>query len=391
MAEIFDGNGVKIIPFYLPQFHRIPENDQWWGEGFTEWTNVKKAVPLFEGHHHPKVPSERNYYNLLDDDVKIWQAELAKKYGVFGFCYYHYWFKDGKQLLEKPAEQMLENKKIDFPFCFCWANENWSKNWDGGNREVIMEQSYGEKDDWEKHFQYLLKFFKDDRYITVNGKPLFIIYKPEQIIDIYQMVTYLKKRVKEEGFPGLCCAFQFPTYYADMYYREDIFDYRIGFEPVYSRNVENLKYPGTVRKVKMLRNLFGENIVSMYRKMRHEKMGSSWGKSQSLAMYFYDETWEQILANEWSEEFLPGAFVDWDNTPRNKHGVMYEGFSIEKFENYMKKLLQRAEKEKKPMVFINAWNEWGEGAFLEPDEKYGYQKLEAVKNALCELEVKRNN
>lgn len=382
MAEVCDGKGVKIIPFYLPQFHTIPENDKWWGKGFTEWTNVKKSVPLFEGHDQPRVPLNHNYYNLLDDTVKIQQAELAKKYGIFGFCYYHYWFKDGKQLLEKPAEQMLANKQVDLPFCFCWANENWSKNWDGGNREVIMEQEYGMEDDWEKHFQYLLLFFKDERYITVDGKPLFIIYKPEQIIDVYQMVQYFRKRACEEGFPGMCFAFQFPTYYADMYYRDDIFDYRIGFEPVYSRNEDNLKQPGTAKKVKIMRKMLGENAVSAYRKSRPNKMKSMWQKPQSLAMFFYDETWEKILNNYWTEEFLPGAFVDWDNTPRNKHGVMYAGFSIEKFEDYMRKLVARANAENKPMIFINAWNEWGEGAFLEPDEKYGYQKLEAIKKAL---------
>lgn len=382
MAEVFDNKGVKIIPFYLPQFHTIPENDKWWGEGFTEWTNVKKAKPLFEGHDQPRIPLNNNYYNLMDDNVKIWQAKLAKEYGIFGFCYYHYWFKGGKQLLEKPAEQMLVNKEVDLPFCFCWANENWSRNWDGGNREVIMEQEYGGRDDWEKHFQYLLPFFQDERYITVDGKPLFIIYKPEQIIDIQQMATYFRKRAVESGFPGLCLAFQFPTYYADMYYREDIFDYRIGFEPVYSRNAANLEKPGTVSKVKFLRKVLGENAVSKYRKARQGQTGSNWGKSQCLAMYFYDETWEQILKNEWTREFLPGALVDWDNTPRNKHGVLYEGFTIEKFEKYMKRLVKRANKESKPIIFINAWNEWAEGAFLEPDETYGYQKLEAIKKAL---------
>lgn len=382
MAEVNDGKGVKLIPFYLPQFHTIPENDKWWGEGFTEWVNVKKASALFEGHDQPKVPLNGNYYNLLEDDVKIWQADLAKKYGIFGFCYYHYWFKDGKQLLEKPAEQMLANKEVDLPFCFCWANENWSRNWDGGNREVIMEQEYGGRDDWKKHFQYLLPFFQDERYITVDGKPLFIIYKPEQIIDIQQMATYFRKRAVESGFPGLCLAFQFPTYYADMYYREDIFDYRIGFEPVYSRNAANLEKLGTASKVKFLRKVLGENAVSKYRKARQGQTGSNWGKSQCLAMYFYDETWEQILKNEWTKEFLPGALVDWDNTPRNKHGVLYEGFTIEKFEKYMKRLVKRANKESKPIIFINAWNEWAEGAFLEPDETYGYQKLEAIKKAL---------
>lgn len=381
MAEVKASKGVKIIPFYLPQFHTIPENDEWWGKGFTEWTNVRKAQPLFEGHDQPRVPLNGEY-NLLEDDVKIWQAELAKKYGIFGFCYYHYWFKDGRQLLEKPAEQMLANKAVDLPFCFCWANENWSKNWDGGNREVIMEQDYGGQADWEKHFQYLLPFFRDERYITVDGKPLFVIYKPEQIINLYQMVAYWRKRAEEEGFPGMCFAFQFPTYYTDMYYREDVFDFRIGFEPVHARNLASLQHPGTAKKVRLLRKVLGENGVSAYRKLRQKKGGSGWGKSQSLAMYFYDEVWEKILGAKWTDEFLPGGFVDWDNTPRNKHGVLHEGFTIEKFEEYMTRLVQRAGQENKPMVFLNAWNEWGEGAFLEPDEKYGYQKLEAVKKAL---------
>ena len=382
MAEVKDGKGTKLIALYLPQFHTIPENDQWWGEGFTEWTNVKKSTPLYEGHDQPRIPLNENFYNLLDDDVKIWQANLAKDHGVFGFCYYHYWFKGGKQLLEKPAEQMLVNKEVDLPFCFCWANENWSRNWDGGNREILMEQDYGGKDDWEKHFQYLLPFFKDERYITVDGKPLFVIYKPEQIIDIYQMMNYFKKRAVESGLSGLCLAFQFPTYYTDMFYREDIFDYRIGFEPVYSRNASSMQKPGMSNKVSLLRKTLGENAVSAYRKSRQGKTGSNWGKAQSLAMYFYDETWEQILKNQWTQEFLPGALVDWDNTPRNKHGVVYEGFSIEKFEKYMRCLIKRANAESKLMIFINAWNEWAEGAFLEPDEKYGYQKLEAIKRAL---------
>ena len=380
MAEVLDGKGVKLIPFYLPQFHTIPENDEWWGKGFTEWTNVRKAPPLFEGHDQPRVPLGGEY-DLMDDAVKIRQVKQAKEYGVFGFCYYHYWFKDGKKLLEKPAEQMLANKDVDLPFCFSWANENWSKNWDGGNREVIMAQEYGGKAEWEAHFQYLLPFFKDERYITVGGKPLFVIYKPEQIVDVYQMTQYWRRRAVEEGFPGLCLAFQFPTYYADMYYRDDVFDYRIEFEPVYSRNLAAMK-PGTASKVKWMRKILGENAVSVYRRSRKNKTGSSWGQPQALGMHFYDEAWERLLSAPWTEELLPGGFVDWDNTPRNKHGVMHAGFTIERFRGYMTRLVKRANDEKKPMIFLNAWNEWGEGAFLEPDEKYGYQKLEAVKAAL---------
>ena len=380
MSEVNDGKGIKIIPFYLPQFHTISENDQWWGEGFTEWTNVRKARPLFPGHDQPRIPLNGEY-NLLDDETKIWQAELAKQYGIFGFCYYHYWFKGGRKLLEKPAEQMLNNPNVDLPFCFCWANENWSKNWDGGNREVLMEQDYGEKSDWEKHFQYLLPFFKDKRYITVDGKPLFVIYRPDQIIDLYQMTTYWRQRAVEEGFPGLCLAFQFPTYYSDMYYRDDIFDYRIGFEPVHARNLASMK-PGTSNKVSLIRKFLGENALSYYRKKRITKLSGGFSKPQSLAMYFYDEVWEKILNAPWTEEFLPGGFVDWDNTPRNKHGLLHSGFSVEKFQNYMTRLIKRAKNENKSMIFINAWNEWGEGAFLEPDVNYKHQKLEAIKIAL---------
>lgn len=384
MSEIKDGKGIKIITFYLPQFHTIPENDNWWGEGFTEWTNVRKAQPLFPGHDQPRIPLDGEY-NLLDDNVKIRQAEQAKAHGVYGFCYYHYWFKNGRQLLEKPAEQMLLNPEVDIPFCFSWANENWSKNWDGGNREVIMEQDYGGKEDWEKHFQYLLPFFRDERYITVDGKPLFVIYKPDQIIDLYQMTIYWRKRAVEEGFPGLYLAFQFPTYYSDMYYRDDIFDFRIGFEPVHARNISSMK-PGTSKKVQLFRKYLGEDTLSAYRKKRLKTTSASYAKPQSLAMYFYDEVWEKILSAPWTDEFLPGGFVDWDNTPRNKHGLVHSGFSIEKFQSYMTRLVQRAKKENKPMIFINAWNEWSEGAFLEPDKKYEYQKLEAIREALKQTE-----
>ena len=382
MAEVKDGKGVKLIAFYLPQFHTIPLNDQCWGKGFTEWTNVRKAQALFSGHDQPKIPLDLNYYDLMDDQVKIWQSNLAKKYGIFGFCYYHYWFKHGEKLLEKPAEQMLKNKKIEIPFCFCWTNENWSKNWDGGDQEIIMEQDYGGKEEWERHFQYLLNFFQDERYITVDGRPLLVVYKPEQMIDIYKMASYFRRRAKEEGFPDLCLAFQFPAYYSDMYYRNDIFDYQIEFEPVYSRNIESQELPGTSRKISLIRKFCGEEMVSFYRKCRKKKGRMYWKKEQSLGMYFYDEIWDLILNAKWKKNFWPGCFVDWDNTPRNKHGVMVSGFSVEKFAEYMKILVQRARKEEKPVIFINAWNEWGEGAFLEPDTRYQYRKLEAIKEAL---------
>ena len=190
---------MKIIAFYLPQFHNIPENDEWWGNGFTEWTNVKKAKPIFEGHQQPKVPLNNNYYNLLDDNVKVWQADLAKKYGVYGFCYYHYWF-NGKMLLEKPMEQMLENKEVDIPFCISWANEPWTKAWVGDEKKMLIAQEYGQEEEWKEHFMYLLPFFKDERYIKKDGKPFFIFYRPDIVIthiDQYNssvISSYARKR-----------------------------------------------------------------------------------------------------------------------------------------------------------------------------------------------------
>lgn len=376
--EINNEDGkAKVIAYYLPQFYPNEFNNKWYGEGFTEWTNVGKAKPLFKGHYQPHVPANLGYYDLRVPEVAEQQVLLAKEAGVFGFGYWHYWWS-GKMLLEKPAERMLLLQKPNFPFCFCWANENWSRNWDGGNREVIIEQDYGGKKDWEAHFQYLLTFFKDSRYITVNGRPLFVIYKPDLINSIYEMISYFKKRIVEEGFPGICLAFQFPTYYMDVFYRDDIFDYMIEFEPVFSRN--NIIRHSS-KKIEIVRKFFGEKMITKYRNSKNQ-LKHTFVKPHHLSMFFYDEAWEKIINQEWNNKLLPGTFVDWDNTPRNKHGVVYSGFTIERFEDNIKKLVKRAYQENKPMLFINAWNEWGEGAYLEPDERYGYRKLEAIRNAL---------
>ena len=170
----------KILAFVLPQFHTIPENDEWWGEGFTEWTNVRKAQPLFPGHLQPRVPANGRYYNLLDPATMDWQAQLAKTHGLDGFCYYHYWF-NGKRLLDKPLDLLLERGKPDFPFCLAWANEPWTRAWAGGDREVLMPQEYGGESDWRRHFDCLLRFFRDPRYIRVDGKPMLLLYRTNSI------------------------------------------------------------------------------------------------------------------------------------------------------------------------------------------------------------------
>lgn len=380
---------MKIIAFYLPQFHDIPENDEWWGKGFTEWVNVKKAKPLFEGHQQPRVPLNENYYNLLDDNVKIWQAKIAKQYGVYGFCYYHYWF-NGRLVLEKPMEQMLKNKAIDIPFCICWANEPWTKAW-VGKKEVILPQYYGGKKEWKEHFDYLLPFFKDERYIVENGKPLMVIYRAEVIPDLNQMLDFWDEEAKKNGLLGLTYAYQDITFDLITDKDDSRFEYNIEFQPSYAWNdmnsiskLKSSKFWGFLRSQKrkfntVFENKFGfdlDRYVSKEKKA-HEK----------VTQISFDETWNAILAhNPNSIKNIPGAFVGWDNTPRKGvSGRVFVGDTPEKFKRYLSKQIQRTkEVYKKDMLFMYAWNEWAEGGYLEPDERTGYKNLEAIRDALIE-------
>ena len=210
---------MKVLAMYLPQFHRVKENDEWWGEGFTDWTTVKQAKPLFEGHNQPHVPSDENYYDLLDKNTMRWQTSLMKKYGIDGMCMYHYWFEDGRKILEKPVENLLNWKEIDMPFCLCWANETWARSWSGlqnvnvwadtcepdkkTGKKILLKQRYGNYKDWKEHFEYLLPFFRDDRYIKVDGKPVFVFYKAECIPCFEDMVEAWQQLAIESGINGI--------------------------------------------------------------------------------------------------------------------------------------------------------------------------------------------
>ena len=376
---------MKIIAFYLPQFHNIPENDEWWGNGFTEWTNVKKAKPLYEGHMQPRVPLGGNYYNLLDDNVKIWQADLAKKYGVYGFCYYHYWF-NGKMLLEKPMEQMLANKEVDIPFCICWANEPWTKAWVGDERKLLIAQEYGQEEEWKQHFMYLLPFFKNERYITKDGKPLFVFYRPDIVPCMKEMIETWDKLAKENGLSGITFAFQSGDYDWNNSKEANLFDYDIEFQPPYASHwlySNDGKFVSALKKCRrLLAGWAGKKFgIDLYRygTAQYKKM-----TGQTVANY--DSMWQKIIeAKPVRSNSIPGAFVKWDNTPRHGERGQINVGTPEKFEYYLSKQIKHAREDyHEDMIFMYAWNEWAEGGYLEPDEddKYGY--LEAIKRALEE-------
>lgn len=371
-------NSKKVIAFYLPQYHPIPENDKTYGKGFTEWTNVKKAKPLFEGHNQPRIPLDNNYYSLLDSDVMVKQAKLAKKYGIYGFCYYHYWFKNGKKLLEKPLESMLKNKDVDIPFMLCWANENWTKKWDGGNNEIIVEQDYGDIDDLNNHIDYLCQYFEDERYIKLKGKPILVIYKPEIIPNLKKVIKIIRNRVREKGFPGIVIMSQYPDYFFACR-NSNLIDYHIQFEPKFIQDYEVEKLNLTRRKIKhfLLANNLNSFFQILLRKYQKEK-------KKELIHRDYDQDWEEILNYKVdSKRTIAGAFVDWDNTARNRNGLVYDRVTPEKFEIYFEKLVKKVDSEySSNFIFLNAWNEWAEGTYLEPDAKNGYKFLEAVKRGI---------
>lgn len=355
-------NRTKIIAFHLPQFHPIPENDLWWGEGFTEWSNTKKAIPLYKGHYQPRVPLNDYYYNLTDIEALEWEMDLAKKYKVDGFCYYHYWF-NGKLLLEKPLE-LMRNIENRIPYCFCWANEPWIRSWEGSN-EVLIDQVYPGKEDWLKHFHYLKKFFLDEKYMKVNNKPILVLYKTKSILKCDEMIAYWDMCCREIGFDGIYVieeknGFQRHAVCANS-------NAYLEFEPLFTN--------------KFCRNVLEKGADYIYRKIFGYKHGTS------NLVYNYDRIWKNILRRKHEKiagkEICLGAFVDWDNTARKgKRSTFFVGATPEKFGRYIKRQVALAEAEGYPFIFINAWNEWGEGTYLEPDTKFKYKYLEELSEAV---------
>ena len=355
---------IKVLGLYLPQFHNVKENDQWWGEGFTEWSAVKAAKPLFEGHHQPIVPYHNNYYDLLNKQTMEWQTNLMHAYGIDGMCIYHYYFKDGAKILEKPAENLLKWTDIDMPFCFSWANESWVRSWsnisDGNpwsevidqqiqkkvnDSGILIEQQYGGEEQWKKHFYYLLPFFRDKRYIKKNGKPVFMFYRAQSIGCLEEMTKYWRSLAIKEGFSGL---------------------YFLG-----ANCDENAK--------QSVDEVFFQEPQDTFQQYP-DKFCNDYNVERYLS---YDEIWNQIIAKpapEYPVSF--GAFSGYDDSPRRGYrATIIYGRTPDKFEYYMTALLKKAIRNESSFLIVNAWNEWGEGMYLEPDEQNGVAYLEAIRNS----------
>lgn len=372
---------MKVIALYLPQFHTIPENDRWWGKGFTEWVNIKKAKPLFPGHNQPREPLYDNYYDLSDVEVMRWQANIARENGVYGFCFYHYWFQ-GKLLLEKPVENFLHSN-IDFHYCISWANEHWTNQWVSDKWDVLIEQRYGGEPEWTEHFEYLLPFFKDERYIKFQGRPVFVIYRPNLIDCRKEMLECWNKLAIKEGFPGICFVFQraepiLLNRNIDM----SMFDYCAAYQPglAVANIISDKQHFKIARRIK--KDFF--HFLEQHFKFDSRSIVLT-PQGRELRIDDYDEVWNRILKDpDIFPNMIPSAFTDWDNTPRrgNKGSVM-KGASPEKFEKYLERLIIKSnQKYDTDMMFLFAWNEWAEGGYLEPDKLNGYGYLNAIGKAL---------
>lgn len=359
----------KIIAFYLPQFHAIPENDAWWGEGFTDWVNVKKARPLYSGHRQPRVPLE-GYYDLADVEVMRKQADLARQYDVSGFCFYHYWFA-GKLLLEKPAEQLLQHPDIDMPFCFSWANEPWARTWDGKAKQVLMPQDYGTKKDWVEHFNYLLPFFKDPRYMCVEGAPIFLIYKSKSIPNCGEMMQLWIDMARETGLPGI--HFVQTIRENELDGRDLPFAANAEFEPARS-----IRLQGTaVLQWQRVRRAFYRMLNKLTGKQLRTNALIPFAKMTALS-----------LGHNSPVGTYGGVFAGWDNSARRKtDATIILPPTKEEFADFLrKKITQTRECYHTDTIYINAWNEWAEGTYLEPDTDNRYMYLEAIREVLGEFE-----
>ena len=345
----------RAIAFYLPQYHPIPENDQWWGPGFTEWTNTAKARPLFRGHYQPHVPADLGFYDLRQPETRQAQAEMAREYGIEGFCYYHYWFGNGRRLLQRPFEEVVQSGQPDFPFCLCWANETWTGVWHGLSSRVLVEQTYPGKEDAARHFHTLLPAFSDRRYVTVDGKPLFLVYSPTELPNPKWFTDYWRSLAIRAGLPGM---------------------FFVGVENEPWNPAANGFDGATTRTLHLARQLDGGVWRSRARFHWRRLLG------RPPLVFSYKDAIERFILEECqTTNVYPSVVPNWDNTPRSSlRGLVLHGSTPELFGQHLRSTLEQIAHKPRDhrIIFIKSWNEWAEGNHLEPDWKFGRQYLEVL-------------
>jgi lipopolysaccharide biosynthesis protein len=354
---------VRVIAFYLPQFHPIPENDEWWGTGFTEWTNVAKAKAMFRGHYQPRIPADLGFYDLRVPETRQAQAEMAREYGIEGFCYWHYWFA-GRRLLERPFTEVLKSGEPDFPFCLGWANDSWTGIWHGAPDRILIEQTYPGDEDFIAHFEAVLSAFEDPRYLRIDGKPLFYVYKPRSIPNVRRLAELWRELAHRAGLPGLYLVGEGGTFWDPIEW---------GFDAVLDSGLPpRKKWEPWSRPV--------AKVALELRK---------WKGLPSI--YDYAEVCEEIIREQFrgptNKHRHPCLIPNWDNSPRSgRNAVILHGSTPELFRRQVRLALDLIESVPigRRIVFIKSWNEWAEGNHLEPDLRFGRGYLEALRR---ELEV----
>lgn len=359
----------RLLAMYLPQFHPIPENDEWWGKGFTEWSNVAKTKPMFHGHYQPHLPRDLGFYDLRTPETRAAQAELAKAYGIYGFCYYHYWF-NGKLLLERPLREVLETGQPDFPFCMCWANEHWTRAWNGGDDEVLMRQDYSPADDLA-HIRWLIPYMSDPRYIKVQGKPVFIFYRAGRIPRLRELARLWREEAQRAGFAGLYLMRVESLHKGEAGdLTSEGIDAAADFQPRTDISIVGRPKPtwarGPLRRV----------LPETYRKHRIRE---------------YDRLVAGALARPVpTYKRYPCVTPGWDNSARRAPSLpanIWINNTPESYGYWLRETLRRFRPfgPEEDFLFVNAWNEWAEGNHLEPDQKWGHAFLEATRSAISEL------
>lgn len=364
-----DGKKARVIAFYLPQFHPIPENDAWWGKGFTEWTNVGKAKPLFRGHYQPRVPADLGYYDLRMPEVREAQAQMAKEAGVEGFMYWHYWFGNGKRLLDRPFNEVLESGKPDFPFCLAWANHSWTTHsWNSTSLKkkdtIIIEQKYLGEADYIAHFYAVLPALKDKRYIKIDDKPLFMIYAPLDFPEVSKFIDIWRKLALENGLKGLHLI---ARSYGWVENNQKILD--LGFDGINS----NGQWESEIR----VKGRYSQLIQS---KISNKLSGSLLLKYnyENIIKYFFNE-------QDKRDNIYPTIIPQWDRTPRSgKKGVVYYNCTPELFGTHVENALTYIENKpsEHKILFLKSWNEWAEGNYVEPDLRYGNSFLRELQKQI---------